>query len=74
VRFQPDKCPECAEEPAGTVEKVHGLATLTPDGQGGYDYSGHTEVWWNDQQSVTDGEGRVLLQCARQHEWYAVKE
>ena len=73
MRFEPDKCPECSEEPVGTVEKVLGLAKLMPDDQGGYDYAGYTEIWWDDQKSVTDPEGRVLLQCKEHHEWYAMK-
>ena len=74
MKYRPDKCPECGGEPVGTVEHVHGLALLLPNGQGGYEYSGYTQVWWDDQKSVTDTVGRVLLQCAEEHQWYGVKE
>lgn len=74
MKYEPDKCPECGGEPVGTVESLLGLAGLMPDDQGGYEYSGYTDVWWDDQRTVVDDQGRVALQCEAHHQWDAVKE
>ena len=73
MKFEPDKCPECGGEPVGTVESLLGVAGLTPDGRGGYDYDGYSEIWWDESRTVTDDQGCVALLCESDHEWYAVK-
>jgi len=74
MQFKPDKCPECGGPPAGIVEVVQGLAGLQPDGKGGYDYAGGTDVWWDSQFRDVAPDGTVRLQCAEGHEWYAEQD
>ena len=71
MKYKPDRCPECGQEPAYILERLLGLAMLEPDDQGGYDYTGDTEVLWDEQDTIIDFKGRVALQCSKYHEWEA---
>lgn len=72
MRFTPLTCPTCQAPAHGTVERLAGVALLTePDEKGRVDYAGSTEIWWDEQRSVTDKRGRVRLICPAGHEWWA---
>ena len=47
---------------------------MTPDGLGGYEYSGYTDIWWDTQKTAVDQWGYVTLNCEDHHQWDAVKE
>lgn len=75
MKWDPQRCPECGKEPEGTVDVVHGLALIAPDGEGGYQYAGETKIDWDTQRTVTDSDDpqdapRELLSCG-EHEWFA---
>ncbi|MDX5370343.1 MAG: hypothetical protein LPL29_13305, partial [Alphaproteobacteria bacterium] len=45
----------------GTLEALNGVAfARTLDENGNPDYSGHTEVWWEEQKTVYDEWGQRL--------------
>lgn len=72
MRFTPLHCPTCQARARGTVERLTGVALLTePDEEGRVEYAGQTDVWWDEQQSVTDKRGRVRVICPAGHEWRA---
>lgn len=72
MRFTPLLCPTCRKPARGTVERLAGVALLTePDADDRVEYTGSTEVWWDEQRSVTDRRGRIRVICPTGHEWWA---
>ena len=75
MTFDKPKCPKCGKPPEGTIDRLMGCAVLDePNEDGSFDYSGTTEVWWDEQKTVRDKRGRVLLICPDAHEWYSKME
>ncbi|HWP59494.1 MAG TPA: hypothetical protein VNL14_16500 [Candidatus Acidoferrales bacterium] len=37
---------------------------------GGYEYMGGTDMWWDEQWTKTDEQGRVNLVCRNGHDWW----
>lgn len=75
MTFDKPRCPKCGKPPEGTVDTLHGLARLTePDEDGSFEYSGTTDVWWDEQRTIRDKKGRVLLMCEDTHEWFSKME
>lgn len=75
MRFDPPTCPECGEEPQGTLETLPGCATFRRLKDGTCEYGGSTEVFWDGQMTNLDKEGRVELLCKGDgaHDWFARK-
>ena len=76
MKFDPIKCPNCGENARGTLEDIVGVAEFAYDDDGKLlDYSGSTEVFWDDQttRSGQNGGGSVVLICHEGHEWEATK-
>jgi hypothetical protein len=72
MKFDEPKCPECGDPPRGTIERLQGVAELFPeDAENTFEYSGTTDVWWDEQRSVRDRQGRVNLVCHDGHEWFS---
>jgi hypothetical protein len=69
MRFETLDCPTCGEEARGTCETLIGTAELVHHEDGTSDYAGDTIIHWDGQQTVEDGHGRVMLDCANGHEW-----
>ena len=72
LRFDPLHCPQCGGLPVGTLEQVTGMARLHFAEDGAAEYDGWTEIFWDGQMTVRDGEGRVTLFCAESHSWQAM--
>jgi hypothetical protein len=73
MKFIPSECPECGTPAKGTVDTVPGLALLVIDEDTGEaEYGGYTEVWWDDQTTDRDSQGRHALACENGHRWWAV--
>lgn len=72
MRFEPWKCPKCDQQAKGTLERIPGLALVVFDEEGEAEYLGSTDVFWDDQITLEDEEGRVTLLCPAGHEWQAV--
>ena len=77
MTFDPPTCPECGEPPRGTLETVQACAEFEKDDddatpEGGYEFSGHTEVFWDSQVTV-ERNGKVVLVCPDGDEWEATK-
>lgn len=75
MQFEPSNCPECNEEPAGTLEDLTACAEFEKQPDGSYEYSGYTEVYWDSQMTRTvhsKQEGsKVVLLCDNGHDWEA---
>jgi len=72
LTIEPIRCPQCGELPRGTVEQLGGVALLgEPDHHGRVHYTGSTDVWWEEQRTQKDEQGRAILICDQGHEWPA---
>ena len=73
MRFDPITCPEhaCGETARGTLERLSGVALLDVHQDGTADYAGDTEIFWDEQRSVRDEQGKVTLICPNGHDWNA---
>ncbi len=70
MKLEYPNCPTCGGPAIGTVEQVPGLAIFTDvDANGCTEYGGETEIWWNDQRTITDADGRATLVCDGNHQW-----
>lgn len=71
MRFDIPKCPTCGEPPEGTLESLTGLALLSrPDENSPeLEYDGWTEIYWDEQKTVTDEAGKLTLICPNGHDW-----
>ncbi len=69
-KFDPPRHPEFGTEPRGTVETVSGCALFSEE-NGTYDWDGETDVWWDEQRTVEDKDGRVQLIDRQGHTWWA---
>lgn len=77
MRIHQPICPQCGEPAAGTVERINGRADfidIQPDGT--TDYSGNTEIWWDEQRTVSQNENAPegpdnlpLVVCCNGHDW-----
>ena len=65
-------CPACGEAPKGTLETIpHCIAQIDIDPDGTAQYSGYTEVNWDQQHTEMDEEtGRPLLACSNCYRIY----
>lgn len=77
------RCPECGEPARGTLERLHGCAEFTQPPANGQsvEYSGRTEVWWEEQwtlcqnDDVPEGPDNLpLVVCPNGHDWPTVIE
>lgn len=72
MKFATMNCPDCGEPARGTVETVSGAALLSnPQLDGSVEYSGETDIWWDEQRTVRDPMGRVQLVCRNGHDWFS---
>lgn len=74
TRIATPNCPKCGDVLCGTIERVSGINHIVSDGDGNYDFAGDTELWWEENTTVMDEEGRTLVQCGNAHEWYTLIE
>lgn len=64
------RCPVCGKVPRGTVEVVKGCAELAEIVPGVFEHSGNTEIWWDEQKTEKDEQGRTHFICEDGHEWF----
>jgi hypothetical protein len=69
--FDTPRCEICGELAKGTMESLPGVALFVFDKEDTAEYSGETEIWWNDQTTRYDAEGRIALVCPNDHVWYS---
>lgn len=68
MNWEKTKCPDCGEDVSGTLEEIEGIAQIEYDGKGGFQYSGQTDVLW-DNQKTAKRNGEDVLMCPNEHEW-----
>ena len=70
IKLKIERCPECGAPVKGTSETLLGRANLfaTPDG---WEYTGDTEVFWNEQRTIRDECDRIELLCEDGHSWFS---
>lgn len=73
AEYKPHRCPHCNEVARGTVEILTGCAEMTFDDDGTGEYDGDTDIWWEEQETVTAKSGRVKMVCRNGHDWWARK-
>ena len=71
MRFDPDKCPTCGEDPDSIIERVYGRARLGDRADDKFDYDGDTDMAWDTQEPVRDEDDQVTLCCPSRHSWQA---
>jgi hypothetical protein len=71
MRFDPSNCPSCGEQATGLLETIPGIAFLLFDENGDAQYAGETDVCWDNQTTVRDRLGHVMLVCPDEHQWPA---
>ena len=71
MKFLPIRCPECGQTAKGVIEEIIGCAEFTVNENDEAEYTGHTEVWWDEQRTQKDSDGRVRLVCPVGHVWFA---
>lgn len=71
MRFDPLICSECGDPARGTVETITGVAEFDIADDGSVTYSGYTDIWWEEQRTVEDSDGKVRLVCHCGHDWPA---
>ena len=68
-------CPHCGAPAEGSQETIPGVALFgepIPHGEIiQVDYFGETEVDWDNQRSIVDGQHRISLVCGNRHSWWA---
>jgi hypothetical protein len=77
MRIHNPNCPECGAPAIGAVERLSGRAELLPLGDDGTtEYSGWTEVCWNEQRTAHQDDSRPegptnlpLVCCPNGHTW-----
>ena len=71
LKIEIRKCPECNSPARGTVETLPACAEFERGAEGTPEYSGWTEVLWDEQKTNRDREGRVELICDNRHRWFS---
>ena len=71
MRLEPLFCPECGEMARGTLETVSGVAEFELAQDGAVEYTGYTDVWWDEQRTLADEGGNIRLVCPKGHDWAA---
>lgn len=75
MTFEIPECPECGGDIAGTLERTPGIAEITRDADGNYEYGGYTKMDWDGQVTIKDKAGRVTVFCAQcDNEWQTKME
>lgn len=84
MHFSKPFCPHCGWLADGTLETITGKAGLMWDKdnpqytldrtQGLADYNGETKMFWNEQRTVTNKRGLVVMLCPNGHEWGSARK
>ena len=76
MKIHQPTCPECGEAAVGTVERLMGRAEFTTVADDGTtEYSGWTEIWWDEQRTVHQKDAPKgpdnlpLVCCPNGHSW-----
>lgn len=73
MRWEIENCPKCGGEVVGTLEKLNGMATVSRvDETSEFEWTGYTEVFWDDQCTVMKGDREILI-CEEWHTWASKK-
>jgi len=74
MKIKTPQCPKCGLSAKGTLETVFAIAQLTDIGtDGACEYQGTTEILWDTQKTVIDGEKTTLV-CRNGHEWVSERK
>ena len=77
MKIHQPQCPECGEPARGTLERLCGCAEFAgePGPDTPVEYSGWTEIWWDEQRSVHEKDAPEgpdnlpLVCCENGHSW-----
>ena len=69
MKFETMHCPDCGALATGILEQVKGNANSSePDENGHVEYTGNTDIFWDEQEPVGGGDEYNLL-CEDGHVW-----
>lgn len=71
MKIEIPSCPKCHSQARGTVETLTACAEFGQDVDAALTYSGYTEIFWAEQKTNRDNDGRVELVCGNQHSWFS---
>jgi hypothetical protein len=64
------QCPECGGGIAGSLDVLHGRAEMfRADDEGTFEFSGSTEMFYDEQRNVATEPGTLRVMCPKAHEW-----
>jgi hypothetical protein len=69
MKYTVSRCPTCGGLPVAELNTVPVFASLVENDDGGFDYSGNSEVDWNSQEPWLDEDGLTVVHCAEHHSW-----
>ena len=69
MKYKMSRCPTCGGLPVAELNTVPVVAGLVENEDGGFDYSGNSEVDWNAQEAWLDENGLTVVHCAERHSW-----
>lgn len=62
-------CPHCKVPAVKSHETIPGAAGISIEPDGSFDFTGGTDVWWDDQTTNVDAKGRMTLECDCGRTW-----
>lgn len=71
MKIEIPNCPKCNSQARGTVETLTACAEFDQEDAAAPIYSGYTEVFWEEQKTNRDNDGRVELICHNHHSWFS---
>jgi hypothetical protein len=71
MKIETPNCPKCNSQARGTVETIPACAEFDRDVNDAPTHSGYTEVFWEEQKTNRDKNGRVELICYNHHSWFS---
>lgn len=74
LKIEIPNCPECGSPASGTIERLVGCAEFERPQNGVLEYSGWTEIFWEEQRTNRDSESRTELICENRHSWFSKME
>lgn len=71
MKFDPNICPECGNEPVRILDLLFATAKLTSKDGVVFEYTGYTDPIWDTQTSVVSPNDHITLFCNSGHDWQA---
>jgi hypothetical protein len=75
MKLEKPLCPVCTMPAEGAVDIVPGVAYFEDsDDPSVREFSGYSNMWWEESQTKENEKGEVLLVCPNGHDWFSPAE